>query len=245
MIAAYPNETVEFTATGLATGLVGSLTVSVEDGQGGVVTAPTADGIVESPAGSGIYTATLSAPSDAGSYVVVFYDSVGDVYGAGNLVVQQTGTPGEPIPGAEAWTPTAADVALILPARTKDTNGTEVGAWTADTRPTREAVESIIEIVAGLYPECVNADLASDKLPLARHVLAIRAAIYVEVGYFPEQIGTERSPVGTLTSLFDSLMATLCPGATIEESPGTGSPGYADGNVVWIESGLPRLPDGA
>lgn len=71
-ITATAGDAFEATISGLATGLVGTLGVRVEDGQGDTVTARTVGGIVESPAGSGVYTATLTAPSIAGQYVVVW-----------------------------------------------------------------------------------------------------------------------------------------------------------------------------
>lgn len=42
------------------------------------------------------------------------------------------------------YTPTPADVAQLLRARTKDSHGTEVGDWTDDTRPTAEEVQGLI-----------------------------------------------------------------------------------------------------
>jgi hypothetical protein len=64
--------TFEATVDNAPTGLVGTITVRLEDGQDTVVTAATTSGIVES--GVGIYTATLTAPDVAGQYVVIWND---------------------------------------------------------------------------------------------------------------------------------------------------------------------------
>src|SRR5687767_9561442 len=72
MIWAAPATSIEVTATGAATGLVGTIGVRIQDGQGNDTLARSTSGIVESPAGSGIYTATLTSPSIAGQYIVVW-----------------------------------------------------------------------------------------------------------------------------------------------------------------------------
>lgn len=72
VIDATAGTSFEAVVAGYPAGLYGTLTVSLEDGQGGVITAPRTTGIVESPVGSGIYTATLLAPMTAGTYSVVW-----------------------------------------------------------------------------------------------------------------------------------------------------------------------------
>ena len=69
-----PGATFECTVDSPTTGLVGTITVKIEDGIGATVTPATTSGIVESPAGSGIYNATLTAPVTGGYYVVVWDD---------------------------------------------------------------------------------------------------------------------------------------------------------------------------
>lgn len=67
-----PSGTLEVTLSGAPTGLTGTIGVRVTDGQGATTIARTTSGIVEYPSGSGIYTATLTAPAVAGQYVVVW-----------------------------------------------------------------------------------------------------------------------------------------------------------------------------
>ena len=64
----------EFTAIfyGFVSGLVGTAGVRIEDADGNVQVARVTTGIVESPDGSGIYLATLTAPSTHGVYQVIF-----------------------------------------------------------------------------------------------------------------------------------------------------------------------------
>lgn len=86
-IYAHINETFEATADGAPSGLVGTIGVQITDGA--VVVSPrTTSGIVELPANSGVYVATLTAPSDAGDYDVVF-DTGGEspVFASEDLIV--------------------------------------------------------------------------------------------------------------------------------------------------------------
>lgn len=72
-----PNAPVEVTLDGAPSGLVGTLTIAVYDTPAGtVVLAPTAAGIVEFPAGSGLYSTVIFAPSVGGTYSIV-WDNAG------------------------------------------------------------------------------------------------------------------------------------------------------------------------
>lgn len=87
-----PGASFEATVDSPTSGLVGTIEVSIEDGLGSVVTAATTSGIVESPAGSGIYTATLTAPSTGGFYVVVWNDGTGTPAGYAAETIEVTST---------------------------------------------------------------------------------------------------------------------------------------------------------
>lgn len=67
-----PGATIEASTPPIDTGLTGTLGVRVMDGQGTTTTARTTAGIVETPADSGIYVATLTAPDTAGDYLLVW-----------------------------------------------------------------------------------------------------------------------------------------------------------------------------
>lgn len=53
-------------------GAVGTIEVQIQDGQGNVVSGPSTLGIIESPAGSGWYHATLTAPAALGQYGIAW-----------------------------------------------------------------------------------------------------------------------------------------------------------------------------
>ncbi len=75
MITTQPNTTFETVADGYDTGLTGTIGVRVTDGQGATTIARVTAGVAEYPAGSGIYTKTLTAPATAGQYTIVWDDT--------------------------------------------------------------------------------------------------------------------------------------------------------------------------
>src|SRR4051794_23381022 len=72
MIYSAPGVTFETTLSGAPTGLVGTLGIRILDNAGGTALARTTAGIAEFPAGSGFYAVTLTAPSTAGQYTVMW-----------------------------------------------------------------------------------------------------------------------------------------------------------------------------
>lgn len=200
-----PSVSFETSASGFATGLVGTLGVRVMDGLGATTVSRRTTGIVESPAGSGIYTATLTAPSLEGQYVIV-WDSGGasPEYASEELLV----TYSEPQPAPSVVECDVQDVASLLRARTKDDSGNEVGDFTADTRPTESEVEDLIAQSASMVNAVANGDIPSRLVEFAQHVVALRTAMMVELTYWPEQVQRENSPFGHLREMFvDALEA--------------------------------------
>lgn len=113
MIRATPGQSIESTTTGAPTGLVGTIGVRIVDGVGGTTLARSTSGIVESPASSGIYTATLTAPTTAGTYVIV-WDTGGGTpeWAADDLLVAYTAASDAAPSGDDLCT--LADVRLAL-----------------------------------------------------------------------------------------------------------------------------------
>jgi len=84
----------EATATGFASGLVGTLGVRIFDNVGGTTIPRTVSGIIELAPGSGSYAAVLSAPAIPGDYTVYWDDGqVGPQHSAAeDLIVVTTTT---------------------------------------------------------------------------------------------------------------------------------------------------------
>lgn len=67
-----PSSTFEATASGFATGLTGTIGVRILDNAGATTTARVTAGIAEYPASSGVYYVSLTAPSTAGQYTLLW-----------------------------------------------------------------------------------------------------------------------------------------------------------------------------
>lgn len=126
---------------------------------------------------------------------------------------------------------TVEQVGSLLRARTLDGNGVERGTFLPktgqeadlnNTRPTAEQVEHIIaratnRVVAriGTREPC-TADLAES----AAGVVALQAALMVELTYFPEQVQSNRSPYEQMKDMFTEELRDLA--EAIHETCGTG-----------------------
>jgi len=90
------------------TGLAGTVGVQIIDSTGAVVSARTTSGIIETPAASGNYLATLTAPSSAGDYQIAWDD------GSGNYAVDEVTVTVGP---TTFTTPTASDLCTLADVR--------------------------------------------------------------------------------------------------------------------------------
>ena len=102
-------------------------------------------------------------------------------------------------------TPTLADVAALIRARTKDRSGDEIGTFSAETRPTDvQAQEAIAHAVTAVHEKVGRID--PDCQDVARLCAAYGAAAEIELSYFPEQARTERSPYNNLNARYKELL---------------------------------------
>lgn len=109
-IYAQPGATFETSAAGFATGLTGTVGVRINDGAGATTTARVTAGIAEYPAGSGIYVKTLTAPTTAGHYQVVWDSGASSpVWAVEDLVVTST--------APESSTPSGIDLVTLADVR--------------------------------------------------------------------------------------------------------------------------------
>lgn len=138
------------------------------------------------------------------------------------------------------WAPTVADVGAILRARTKDTNGVELGTFTADTRPTGTAVIALADLAVSDLVAEIGPDIPTELVPSARYLAALGTALMVELSYFPEDVAAGRSPYAELKALYDQRLVRLTD--AVEDATGEGgtggSPSYgfpvnAGGLVGW------------
>jgi hypothetical protein len=125
-----------------------------------------------------------------------------------------------------AWLPAPEDVARLLRARTKTDEGEELGWWSDETRPTEDEVIELIATAAGDLFAAVDQLTPGYEDPhlSARSLCARRAAMLIELSYFPEQVTTAQSPYSEYRQQWDDGVAALI-GALA--APPAGGPTYS------------------
>lgn len=135
-------------------------------------------------------------------YRVIFADADGD-----------TTIPTTPLLNSNdedpAFLPTIKQVGSLLHARTKNRFGVEVGTFTADTRPTHTEVEHIIWTALQNVNAALNGDVPDEWIQEASEIVALKAAMLVELSFFAEQVSTGRSPYDRYKELYDQKIAAL------------------------------------
>ena len=94
MIVVAPGASYEAVFQSGVAGLVGSVALGVLDNQGAVTSPLDHTGIIETPAGSGVYAATRTAPADSGQYTLLWSldgSTAPDKVSIEDLVVQPGG----------------------------------------------------------------------------------------------------------------------------------------------------------
>jgi len=114
-----------------------------------------------------------------------------------------------PIPPPEPIEVTAPDVAAWLRARTKDSEGREVGLWNEDTRPTLGQVETHIDQARALVELRIGSSVPDPFVNAYRYVVALQAACIIEKQYWPEQIRSGLSNYPELLAEYDAAMQLL------------------------------------
>lgn len=224
-----------------STGLVGTLGVRMLRKSDGVeVMARMTSKIVEAPAGSGHYVATLTAPEERGEYTIL-WDTGGALTSDNNAVDDLVVTYDIPagFSGSEgpSWTPTVADVAALIRARTKIPGGAEAGTFTDKTRVTKVEAERIIAQAVDHVAAAIGGDPCNDQLrESAGAASAMLAAILIEQSYWPESAEARGSSAARLESLFNVRMKSLT-AAVAEECGGQGTGGSEDGNSGALAAG--------
>lgn len=106
-----------------------------------------------------------------------------------------------------------AQVGALLRTRTKDAQGNELGTFTTATRPTADEVVLLI----GQALEDVTDGAPADTLPgvpdtcvtRVQRAAALRAAMLVELTYYPEQISAGRSPYEEFKALYAEALDSV------------------------------------
>lgn len=161
------------------------------------LTIPSASGIVQQSApNQDKYLLTFTRPSPGGQYVLRWI-----VPNIGNIDESFATT--DAIPGTQSFVPSVDDVGAILRTRTKDNVGNETGTFTANTRPTDQQVLTLIGQAYDDVVGVIDDDIPATAFRDARSAIALRAAMMVELSFWPDQVPLGRSPYAQLKELYD------------------------------------------
>jgi hypothetical protein len=147
--------------------------------------------------------------------------------------------------------PTTAEVAALLHARTKDLTGNEVGDFTANTRPTDTQVVALISMAYNEVTGQTGILLGDPCASAARALITIRAAMWVEASFFPEQVRSDRSVYQELADEFTAGLPRViaCVEGNVPSAGGTEGAGTYRFGVLdvhgWTASpyyGAPAVP---
>ena len=105
-----------------------------------------------------------------------------------------------------AYRPLVSDVGLLLRTRTINTDGATVGTFTADTIPTYQQADQMIDRAMGKLEARFGPTMNPELVGSAREVVALRAAMLIELAYFGNQIRADRSPFQELNALYNQAL---------------------------------------
>lgn len=143
--------------------------------------------------------------------------------------------------------PTVTDVANLLRARTQAKGGRETGTFSANTRPTADEVDGMIdealndvlgkvhttEQMTAMGVDAVEVEAYEQRI---RGAVKLYAAVLIETSYFPEQIRTGQSAADVYKALYESrIKALIAEGETgeVQGEGGEGSGGDSSGHAFW------------
>lgn len=138
---------------------------------------------------------------------------------------------------ASDYKPTIEQIGALLYERTADSVGNKLGTFTETTRPTATNVSSIIERAVGTVSSTVGNEIPESCWEMARSLVALRAAMLIEVSFFPEQIRADKSPFESYRKMYEFDLADLR--KAVAEAGSGEEPGSAD-NMAEVEYAYPE-----
>ena len=145
------------------------------------------------PAGS-FYVFELDQPRRArGNIVPPTFDAVVPFDAPGGLIdIADLVAAAILAPAPADFTPSVADVALLLGSRTIDVTGTDVGTFTSNTRPTDVQVLALCDAAVADLTSRLTLDVPDELVGEATRLAALQAATLVEQSFYAESSSTAR-----------------------------------------------------
>lgn len=187
---------------------------------------------------------TVNATAESGLYYSVIFKD-----GAGNSSQRSNPVFNNPFGSAVNWRPTVDEVAALIRARAVDDDGNEVGTFTAETTPSYEQADELIDkAVEDLYPifrsTVVDAPVPPNSTPEAYReavsaLCAARAALLVEITVFGKEVASGNSPYKQMKEDYReqllqvaTMLGLVVPGLT-PTTPGGGSAIEGSHIALW------------
>lgn len=207
----YAHPGADFSATLTAQAAIPDVSLAVVAPPSTVEIEPVDVSVVESPAGT--YTALLTAPTEEREFVIVWLigaDYVADVLRVSALVPADF--------GHLEYEPTIEEVGALLRARTNNGRNVELGTFTSATRPTGVEALKLIVKAAQHVAVSLGGDIPNVLIAEVKGLVTLRAAMMIELSYFPEQVSSNRSPYQQYKDLYDEMLPLVRERVASEES---------------------------
>jgi hypothetical protein len=110
-----------------------------------------------------------------------------------------------------SWAPGVDDVGAILRARTINQFGSELGTFNSTTRPTDVSVITLINQACADVQDAIGptVNIPAQLIPSAMSLAALGTAMMIEIGFYPEQINSGRSPYPQLATQYTAKLKNL------------------------------------
>jgi hypothetical protein len=145
---------------------------------------------------------TFDTTIDQGWYRITFVDAT-------NHQMQPT-VPIHNVPDvAVDYLPTLSEVGALLRTRTVDTAGNELGTFSSGTHPTGDEALALLNQAARDVALHVGKDVPEALIEDTKELVKYRAAMLIELSFFPEQVSAQRSPYAQYKDLYDTGLPVL------------------------------------
>lgn len=125
------------------------------------------------------------------------------------------------------YTPNVEDVGQIDMSRTVNDVGSETGTFTdpdqdgrGGTRPTQQQVLQLIERACNDVAPFLGTDIPVDLQDDAKQLVALRAAMWLELTFFGTEVAQARSPYAQYKEMYDAQLIALKTAIQSQESGG-------------------------
>jgi hypothetical protein len=121
-------------------------------------------------------------------------------------------------PDGIQYLPSLSEVGKVNLGRTYNDVGIKTGTFTETTNPTAEQVQSIIRDAADDVRRQIGTVIPDDLVDDARRVVAVRAAMIIELSLFASEVATQRSPYQQIRDMYKELISSLQSAVAAEEA---------------------------